>query len=164
MKLILFLLFSLSIFLSGCIELYEHSNPVDPKSKAYKSDGTNAHLTVIGYGGAKDVSSYERPYILNINVINDGIGKTASNDGKLYGSIKTNPKLSFLSPFFETGSFANTNKNSNLTDVNPQDVLVGWFRFTLSENTSFPFYFNCVVTIRDRFNNTFKDSLIVTIN
>ncbi len=163
MKIILLLLFPLSFFLSSCLELYEHSNPVDPKSNEYKNDGTNAHLSVIGYNIKRDLSSFEKPFIIYISVINDGIGKTESSDGKLYGSIQTNPKLTFQSPFFETGSFTNTNKNSNLTDVNPKDILEGWFRFTLPENTSFPLDVNCLVRIRDRFNNTFLDSLVITI-
>ena len=69
-----------------------------------------------------------------------------------------------MSPFFETGSFTNTDESANLTDVNPKDVLIGWFRFTLSDTTALPYNVNCVITIRDRFNNTFKDSLLVTIN
>jgi hypothetical protein len=163
MKLLIIILISSILLLFSC-DTYEHSNPVDPKSNEYKDDGTNAHLSVIGYDITRDLSTFEKPYILNISIINDGNGKTESQDGKLYGSIQTNPTLSFMAPYGETGSFTNTNRSSNLTDINPKDFLVGWFRFTLSENISLPLDVNCIVTIRDRFNNTYTDSLVITIN
>lgn len=144
MKSILKILF-ICVLITSC-ELYEHSNPVDPKSSNFRDDGSNAELTLLGTTISRIRSEYDKPYLLKINIINSGVGSTL---GTITGNLETIPRVKFSSPFFNTDIFR-LNDSESYIDINPQDVLTASFKFTVPDSINLPTILKCNLNFRDK--------------
>lgn len=141
----LLIFFFICVLFTSC-ELYEHSNPVDPKSSDYKDDGSNAELTLLGTDISRMLSEYDKPYLLKINIINSGVGSTL---GPISGSLETLPRVIFSSPYFNTDIFR-LDDSENYIDINPQDVLTASFKFTIPDSINLPTTLACTLNFRDK--------------
>lgn len=153
-------LFLFLISLNGCIEVLEHSNPVDPKNSIYSSTGKNANIKIIGSSIEKAVTFPSIEYNLSIRIKNLGTGPT---NGPLYGSLSTKENdFSFLSPYYSGATFKSTTNNE--INVYRNDELNAIYRLSVPQDRVKPFDSKFYLTVNDGYSNKYLDSLVVTIS
>lgn len=160
MKFIIRVLMSLVfLFFFGC-HPYEHSNPIDPDNPNVQK-GT-ALFIITSYSLTDDTPGiFTGDKVLTVSIKNIGSGIA---EGELVGYLSSIDSVSYLPMYYNKCSFVHEGTGSEYpADIVTGDVMTGYFRIGVSAQKERPFQINFQLKIEDLNNNSYMDSLQVTV-